>query len=279
MSHPKVPRQIGVRFSNPPTRQEVVLYLKTLRDQIISEFEELEVKGKFLRKPWDYQKGEGGGEISILRGETFEKAAVNWSGVSGPHFPMDEASGPFFATGVSLITHMRNPKAPTAHFNIRYIETAKKTWLGGGFDLTPMGFPFNEDTQHFHATAKKSLDSFGSDLYATFSEQAKEYFTIKHYGRERGVGGIFFDHFSSGDLVKDLTMWRSVGDHFTEALLPILRKRIVEKFTEGDRQTQLKKRAEYVEFNLLYDRGTKFGFQSGGNPEAILCSMPPLVAW
>jgi coproporphyrinogen III oxidase len=261
------------------TRSEVVTYLKSLRDKIIQRFEKFEAGARFERKNWPYNKGEGGGEISMIRGQKFEKAAVNWSGVGGPNFPMDDSSGPFFATGVSLITHMANPKAPTSHFNIRYIETEKKTWLGGGFDLTPMGFVYSEDTKHFHDTAKKSLDPFGPELYPQFMNQAKEYFTIKHYGRERGVGGIFFDHYSSGNLARDLEMWRSVGDHFLDALMPILERRVNEKFTEQDRQTQLRKRAEYVEFNLLYDRGTKFGFQSGGNPEAILCSMPPLVAW
>jgi coproporphyrinogen III oxidase len=261
-------------------RDDVVTYLKELRDDIVSKFEATESQGKFERKSWSYGKGEGGGEMSILRGQVFEKAAVNWSGVSGNEFPLPgETTGAFFATGVSLITHMRNPKAPTVHFNIRYIEAGDKKWIGGGFDLTPMGFPYEEDTKHFHAVAKKTLDPYGADLYAKFSEAAKEYFTIKHYHRERGVGGIFFDHLNSGNLEKDLKMWRAVGDNFLEAIMPIYERRIHEPYTEQDRLTQLQKRAHYVEFNLLYDRGTKFGFQSGGNPEAILCSMPPLAAW
>lgn len=261
-------------------RANIVTYLKSLRDKIVQEFESVEHPSKrFERKTWAYNKGSGGGEMSVLRGETFEKAAVNWSGVEGAEFPMADGEGSFFATGVSLITHMRNPKAPTAHFNIRYIETAKRSWLGGGFDLTPMGFVYDEDTEHFHRVAKKSLDPFGENLYAKFSQQAKEYFTIPHYNEERGVGGIFFDHHSSGDLEKDLAMWRSVGDHFLEALMPIVRRRITESYGDADRETQLHRRARYVEYNLLYDRGTKFGFASGGNPEAILCSMPPLVAW
>lgn len=261
-------------------RSAIVEYLKDLRSKIIEGFESAEVSSaRFGRKTWAYNKGQGGGEISVIRGETFEKAAVNWSGVEGDQFPMADGEGSFFATGVSLITHMRNPKAPTAHFNIRYIETAKRSWLGGGFDLTPMGFVYDEDTEHFHRIAKKALDPFGDNLYAKFSEQAKEYFTIPHYNEERGVGGIFFDHYSSGNLDKDLAMWRSVGDHFLEALMPIVRRRITEPYTDADRETQLRRRARYVEYNLLYDRGTKFGFASGGNPEAILCSMPPLVAW
>ena len=261
------------------SREQIVSYLKNLRDSIISGFESIETRGHFERSAWPYTKGEGGGEISVLRGEVFEKAAVNWSGVGGDRFPMADAAGAFFATGVSLITHMRNPKMPTVHFNIRYIEAGPKKWLAGGFDLTPMGFPFAEDTQHFHERARKSLEPFGADLYPRFSKEAKEYFMIRHYGHERGVGGIFFDHIQSADFEKDLSMWKSVGDHFLEAIMPIYRRRLSETFTDADRQTQLRKRAHYVEFNLLYDRGTKFGFESGGNPEAILCSMPPLAAW
>lgn len=252
-------------------RKEIISYLKNLRERFISAFEHLETEGKFEQKKWAHKQGSGGGEIGLLRGEVFEKAAVNWSGVQNNDI--------LFATGVSLITHMKNPKAPTAHFNIRYIETAEKKWFGGGFDLTPMGFPFEEDTKHFHSVARKALAPFGNDLYEKFSAQAKEYFTIKHYNEERGVGGIFFDHYNSGDFEKDLAMCQSVGNNFLEAVIPIYQKRIQEPYTEEDRQTQLKCRARYVEFNLLYDRGTKFGFESGGNPEAILCSMPPLVAW
>lgn len=201
-------------------RGEIVEYLKNLREEIIRGFSKIETQGSFERSTWDYQKGQGGGEISQLRGEVFEKAAVNWSGVGGAQFPMKDGEGPFFATGVSLITHMRNPKMPTVHFNIRYIETEKSRWLGGGFDLTPMGFPFAEDTAHFHSTAKNILDPFGTELYPRFSAEAKEYFTIPHYQRERGVGGIFFDHFASGDLQKDLKMWRAIGDGFWERLCP-----------------------------------------------------------
>lgn len=266
-------------------RDEIVTYLKNLRDSYIREFETLENPAhRFVRTPWPYKKGQGGGEMSVLRGEVFEKAAVNWSGVEGDYFPGSNEKSPFFATGVSLITHMKNPKAPTVHFNIRYIETTtkegeKKWWLGGGFDLTPMGFPYEDDTQHFHKVAKAALDPYGPKLYDEMKEAARDYFTIKHYQRERGVGGIFFDHYRSGDDEKDWQMWRSVGDHFLEAIMPIWRRRVNESYTEEDRQKQLRARAHYVEFNLLYDRGTKFGFESGGNPEAILCSMPPLAAW
>jgi len=254
----------------------IVAYLKELRDKIIAQFESLETEGRFIRSHWNYEKGSGGGEMSVLRGKVFEKAAVNWSGVSGETFPMRDGSGPFFATGVSLITHMANPHAPTVHMNIRYIETEEGHWLGGGYDLTPMGFPYEEDTEHFHQVAKEAL---GEELYATFSQAAKEYFYIPHRKKERGVGGIFFDHFNTGDFEADLKMWKNVGDTFCDAIMPIYRKRIDAPFTEEQRQEQLRLRAHYVEYNLLYDRGTKFGFLSGGNPDAILCSLPPLVSW
>lgn len=260
-------------------KDQIVGYLKSLRDQIIAEFESIETAGQFQRSTWSYQKGEGGGEMSVLRGEVFEKAAVNWSGVGGKNFPGTDSGEGFFATGVSLITHMLNPKVPTVHFNIRYIERGESWWLGGGYDLTPMGFEYPEDTRHFHSVAKKALDQWDVDLYPGMKEAAREYFTIRHYQRERGVGGIFFDQYRTDDPERDFQMWRSVGDTFLEAIMPIYRKRIGEAYTEEDREVQLKRRAHYVEFNLLYDRGTRFGFESGGNPEAILCSMPPLAAW
>ena len=258
--------------------KDIVIFLQGLRDSIIKAFESLEPNKQFIRKDWEHHGG-GGGQISILRGDIFEKAAVNWSGVSGNNLPFQEDSGPFFATGISLITHMHNPHAPTVHMNIRYIVTEKKSWLGGGYDLTPMGLPYQEDTEHFHAVAKKTLDAHGSNLYETFSQQAKEYFFIPHRKKERGVGGIFFDYLDSGDKSRDLAMWKDVGATFLDAIMPIYTRRIATAFSKEDKLIQLQQRSHYVEFNLLYDRGTKFGFLSGGNPEAILCSMPPLAAW
>lgn len=257
-------------------RTPLIAFLKELQNQIIQAFETLEPTKRFEKKKWDYHKGEGGGEMAVLRGDVFEKAAVNWSGVSGDQFPMKDGSGPFFATGVSLITHMRNPHAPTVHMNIRYIEADDKHWFGGGYDLTPMGFPYEEDKDHFHSVAKQAI---GTDIYNQFSKNAAEYFYIPHWKKERGVGGIFFDHYNTGDFEKDKALWKNVGSTFIDAILPIYNKRISTPYTEKERDKQLHMRAHYVEFNLLYDRGTKFGFQSGGNPEAILCSMPPLVKW
>lgn len=259
-------------------KEQIIAFLKGLRSAIISRFETLEPTHRFVRTAWNHHSG-GGGEMSVLRGEVFEKAAVNWSAVSGSRFPGDDASGPFFATGVSLITHMANPHAPTVHMNVRYIETQERRWLGGGYDLTPMGFPYPEDTAHFHDTAKAALEPHGQELYPQFSKNAKEYFYIPHRSKERGVGGLFFDHYSTGDWAKDTQMWKTVGETFVEAIMPIYLKRVHQPYTEAEKETQQSLRAHYVEFNLLYDRGTRFGFLSGGNPEAILCSMPPSAKW
>lgn len=264
---------------NNKLKDEIVTYLLQLREKIIGAFESFELEKQFVRTPWEYQRGSGGGEMAVLRGDVFEKAAVNFSAVSGDNFPMDDGLGPFFATGVSLITHMENPHAPTVHFNIRYIQTRDKSWFGGGYDLTPMGFPYEEDTAHFHKVAKMALDQISPEIYPEFCQNAKEYFFIPHRKKERGVGGIFFDHYNTGDFPTDFSLWKNVGDTFLETVVPIYKKRTTEPFIEEHKQKQLEMRAHYVEFNLLYDRGTKFGFQSGGNPEAILCSMPPVAKW
>lgn len=255
-------------------KNEIRDYLIGLRNTIVKGFESYEPRQKFEIKPWNYQH-EGGGEISVLRGDVFEKAAVNFSEVAGPKFPLDDNSGPFYATGISLITHMSNPHVPTVHMNIRYIEAGNKWWLGGGYDLTPMGFPYEEDTKHFHSIAK---DASGQH-YEHFSKWASEYFYIPHKKRERGVGGLFFDYFNTGDIEADFALWRKIGDTFLNAITPIIDKRQSTPYDVSEKEVQNRMRAAYVEFNLLYDRGTKFGFQSGGNPEAILCSMPPTASW
>lgn len=260
-------------------KTNLINFLKELRDQIILAFENLEGGAKFERKNWDYQKGFGGGEISLLKGKVFEKAAVNFSAVGGDKFPMNDAEGAFFATGISLITHMANPFAPTVHMNIRFIQTDNKSWFGGGYDLTPMGFGFDEDTNHFHEVAKNTLDPFGKEIYPQFCQNAKEYFFIPHRNKERGVGGIFFDHYNTGNWQQDKLLWQQVGKTFLDAIMPIYKKRVYTPYTNEHKEIQNKLRAHYVEFNLIYDRGTKFGFQSGGNPEAILCSMPPQATW
>lgn len=217
--------------------------------------------------------------MAELRGNVFERAAVNFSALSGQEFPMQDGTGPFFATGVSLITHLVNPHAPTVHMNVRFIEAGDKYWFAGGYDLTPMGFAYEEDTEHFHGIAKAVLDRHAAHLYAEFSKNAKEYFYIPHRKKERGVGGIFFDHYNTGNFEADFALWKEIGSKFMDAIMPIYEKRIFQPFSEAEKEVQLHRRAHYVEFNLLYDRGTKFGFLSGGNPDAILCSLPPLVKW
>lgn len=258
-----------------PNRHEVIDFLKALREDILFAFEKLEGIAQFERSVWSYQ-GEGGGEMAVLRGKHFEKAAVNWSGVGGSSFPMADGKGPFFATGVSLITHMSNPHVPTAHMNVRFIETAEGHWFGGGYDLTPMGIFYEEDTCHFHRIAKEAV---GQYLYEMFSQNARDYFYIPHRKKERGVGGLFFDHWNTGDFIADKQLLEGVGNSFLSAIIPIYEKRLCHSYTEEERDRQLRYRAHYAEFNLIYDRGTKFGFQSGGSPEAILCSMPPLAKW
>lgn len=252
------------------------LFLK--RALMISAFEAFESRCVFEKKPWDY-KHQGGGEIAQIRGDVFEKAAVNFSNISGSSFPMNDASGPFNACGVSLITHMKNPFVPTAHFNIRLISLQDRYWIGGGFDLTPMAHIENDDIIHFHQEAKKICDEYQAGLYDEFKKNADDYFYIPHRHKTRGVGGIFFDHFSFGDFDKDLCFLEDISQAFLNALIPIIHKYQNYPFSPSDKDLQNKLRAHYVEFNLLYDRGTKFGFLSGGNPEAILCSMPPHASW
>ncbi|MCB1117645.1 MAG: coproporphyrinogen III oxidase [Chlamydiia bacterium] len=250
-------------------RDQVIAYLHSLRSDIMQSFESLEENSRFIETKWNYEKGAGGGSINVLRGTCFEKAAVNWSGVGGEEFPSGEFPGPFFATGVSLITHMQNPHMPTVHMNVRYIETGDRYWFGGGYDLTPMGFDEPCDTEHFHNTAKKALPNH----YEEYAQNAREYFYIPHRKKERGVGGLFFEY------IQDFEIMQAVGNSFLPAIMPIYERKKDLPYTTEDKEIQKQHRAHYVEFNLLYDRGTKFGFASGGNPEAILCSMPPTARW
>lgn len=263
-------------------RAEIEIYLKSLRSDILRSFTELEDKyGKgdqFVLEDWSRPEG-GGGSMAVLRGDFFEKAAVNFSSVYGDAFPGDDAKGPFYATGVSLITHMKNPKIPTFHFNVRYIETTSKSWFGGGYDMTPMGFIYPDDTQHLHGVAKDALDQVSPELYAQFSQNAADYFYIKHRKKERGEGGIFFDHLDLGDENMEKAVFEVVAESFLMGCVPILDRRSREVYTHSDKLKQLEYRGHYVEFNLVYDRGTRFGFLSGGNTKAILGSLPPLVSW
>jgi coproporphyrinogen III oxidase len=234
---------------------------------------------------------QGSGRTCILEnGNILEKGGVGFSHVSGNQLPPaatqnrpEIAGRTFEAMGVSLVFHPHNPKAPTTHMNVRcFIAQAPNQdpvwWFGGGFDLTPY-YGVDEDCKHFHQTAKNALDPFGVDLYPRFKKWCDEYFYLKHRDEPRGIGGIFFDDFNELGFETSFAMMRSVGDAFIEAYLPILKRRYQEPYTQAERDFQEYRRGRYVEYNLIFDRGTIFGLQSGGRSESILMSMPPVVTW
>ena len=269
-------------------------WFSELRDRICAEFEAIEDEfagacpegqrpGRFERQDWQ-RPGGGGGTISVLRGQVFEKVGVNISTVSGEFSPefRNEIPGAsqnprFWASGISLVAHMCSPLVPAAHMNTRHIVTSK-AWFGGGADLTPI-YPDEAAAQEFHAALANTCSSYDSDCYERFKTWCDEYFFLKHRGEPRGVGGIFFDYLDSGDQERDFAFVRSVGEAFLGVFGAIVRSRMQLTWTEEQRRHQLVRRGRYVEFNLLYDRGTVFGLKTGGNPEAILMSLPPLVAW
>jgi coproporphyrinogen III oxidase len=273
--------------------QAVKHYLLDLQDRITSATSEVDGK-PFITDAWEKPKDsklQGSGRTCILEnGNVLEKGGVGFSHVSGQQLPPaatqnrpEIAGRTFEAMGVSLVFHPRNPKAPTTHMNVRcFIAQAPNQdpvwWFGGGFDLTPY-YGVDEDCKHFHQTAKDALDPFGADLYPRFKKWCDEYFYLKHRDEPRGIGGIFFDDFNELGFEKSFAMMRSVGDAFIEAYLPILKRRYQEPYTQAERDFQEYRRGRYVEYNLIFDRGTIFGLQSGGRSESILMSMPPVVTW
>lgn len=242
-------------------------YVRALQDRIVQGLAEVEPT-LFERKDWTRPEG-GGGHMVTVRGKTIEKGAVLVSSVHGSSNPLTQR--PFRAAGLSLILHPTNPHAATVHLNVRRFEETEDAWWGGGADLTPMGVWHADDVGHFHETLRRALGA----RYDEGRKWADEYFFVPHRHRPRGAGGVFYDH------VREPTdeLVRRIGDAFVDAYLPILQRRALQPTTTEEREKQLTDRGIYVEFNLLYDRGTRFGFQSGGNPEAILASLPPLVRW
>ena len=285
------------KILNPPAHEALkpaaAAWFASLRDRICAELEALEAQAavqpaRFERTAWERPDG-GGGVMNVLRGELFEKAGVNISVVNGK-FSADFAqqmhgaghgAEHFWAAGISLVVHPRSPKIPTVHMNTRMIVTTKG-WFGGGGDLTPLqpGTPQAvEDAAFFHAAYKAACDKHDPDYYPRFKKWCDEYFFLPHRGESRGAGGIFYDYLESGDPEADFTFTRDVGEAFLASYPAIVRRRMGESFTPDEREAQLIRRGRYVEFNLLYDRGTTFGLKTGGNTEAILMSMPPEVKW
>ncbi|HSW19099.1 MAG TPA: oxygen-dependent coproporphyrinogen oxidase [Ramlibacter sp.] len=272
---------------------EVRDYLEGLQGRIVEACAQVD-GGEFISDAWRKPPGEplqGDGITKILEnGAVFERAGCGFSHVTGPRLPASatahrpELSGaPFEAMGVSLVFHPRNPYAPTVHMNVRMIAATPAggepvCWFGGGMDLTPI-YGFEDDATHFHRACQSALAPFGDDKYPRFKTWCDEYFTLKHRGEQRGVGGVFFDDFSELGQARSFEMMRAVGDAFLGAYMPILERRKDTPYGERERAFQLYRRGRYVEFNLVWDRGTHFGLQSGGRTESILLSMPPLASW
>ena len=276
---------------NTPDVAPISSYLLDLQEHICKTIERLEEDGHSFREDqWQREEGGGGRSRVLEDGAVFEKAGINFSHVHGEQLPASAtaqrpelAGRSFEALGVSLVIHPRNPYIPTSHANVRFFIAQKENaapvwWFGGGFDLTPY-YGFEEDAIHWHQTAKQACDPFGTNTYPHYKKWCDDYFYLKHRAEPRGIGGLFFDDLNEPDFENSFAFMRSVGDHYVPAYTPIVEKRKDHPYSERERDFQLYRRGRYVEFNLVYDRGTLFGLQTGGRTESILMSLPPVVKW
>ncbi|MDR0218751.1 MAG: oxygen-dependent coproporphyrinogen oxidase [Enterobacteriaceae bacterium] len=275
---------------NTPNISQVKRFFLSLQDEICQQLERLDGHSRFIEECWQREEG-GGGRSRVLRsGHVFEQAGVNFSHVTGGSLPPSAtahrpelAGRSYQAIGVSLVIHPLNPYVPTSHANVRFFIAEKEGqspvwWFGGGFDLTPY-YGFEEDAIHWHTVAKELCLPFGDDIYPTYKKWCDDYFFIKHRNEPRGIGGLFYDDLNNPDFDTCFNLTQAVGHGFLSAYLPIVEKRKNIGWGERERQFQLYRRGRYVEFNLVWDRGTLFGLQSNGRTESILMSMPPLVRW
>ena len=282
-----------------PKKASAAAWFRSLRDRIVAAFEELEVRATpagetpvtFEVTPTSRAEDGGGGIMSVLRGgRVFEKVGVNWSEVHGAlgaraqkamaarGVPGMETDPRFWASGISLVAHMVNPHAPAVHMNTRMFWTPSASWFGGGSDLNPC-IEYPEDTAHFHGEMKRACDAHDPAYYDRFKAWADEYFFVPHRGRARGVGGIFYDDLHTGDWEADFAFTKAVGAAFLPAFRPLIERRLATAWTDADRETQLIHRGLYAEYNLVYDRGTKFGLETGHDANAVLMSLPPIAKW
>lgn len=273
-----------------PDIQAVKTYLLKLQENICNELEAEDGDAKFIEDAWEREQGGGGRTRVLTEGAVFEQAGVNFSEVFGGQMPASAtahrpelAGRNFRAMGVSLVIHPRNPYIPTSHANVRFFMAEKEGeetiwWFGGGFDLTPY-YPFKDDVVRWHREAREACLPFGKDVYPKYKKWCDEYFYLKHRDETRGVGGLFFDDLNEDGFDKSFEFMRSVGNHFIQAYRPIVARRKDMEYGSRERDFQLYRRGRYVEFNLVFDRGTLFGLQTGGRTESILMSLPPLVRW
>ncbi|MFH1499903.1 MAG: oxygen-dependent coproporphyrinogen oxidase [Verrucomicrobiota bacterium] len=277
-------------MSATPDLAAVKTYLLDLQDRICAALEAADGTARFVEDNWSREEGGGGRSRVLSDGAVFEKGGVGFSHVFGNKLPPSatahrpELAGKTWqAVGVSLVIHPRNPHVPTSHANVRFFVADPDGpnpvwWFGGGFDLTPF-YPRLEDAVHWHSVARDAVAPFGDDLYPRFKTWCDDYFLLKHRNETRGVGGLFFDDYNTGDFDESFALMRAVGDAYVPAYVPIVQRRKDEPYGQRERDFQLYRRGRYVEFNLVFDRGTHFGLQSGGRTESILMSMPPLAAW